>query len=357
MKRHQFEQHARHFRSGRISLNQLIDLVFGDGKELAVLGAAPEPEIVMASVADVGEGAEEGVKGDGDAGGGGVFVPALKPRPIDGHKGDFGRVLLIGGSRSMAGAISLSSMAALRSGSGVVVAAVPEEVSQVVAGFDPCVITVPCRDSDGHFSSVTEGLKKQMQSADVVAVGPGMGREVDRYFMQAILELEQPLVIDADGIHSLAESHALIGSRKGVTVLTPHPGEFSNLTNKQYADRAEMEAAATVYAKENGCVMVLKGRRTLVTDGVRQYRNESGNAGMATAGSGDVLTGVITSLIGQGYDPFNASVLGVYVHGRAGDFAAEQFGEISMVATDVLDSLTSAFKLQDSDGGQIRIGF
>lgn len=343
MKRHQFEQHARHFRAGQISLNQLIDFVYGDGKEIEVVGAVPladvSQEVVAASIANE------------------VSIPAMALRPTDAHKGDFGRVLLIGGSRSMAGAVSLSAMAALRSGSGLVTAAVPEVIAEVVAGFDPCIMTVPCRDSDGHFSSVTEDLKAQMKVADVVAVGPGMGREVDRYFMQAVLEVEQPLVVDADGIHSLAESHALIGSRKGATVLTPHPGEFSNLTNREYESRSDMEAAAVAYAAEYKCIVVLKGHQTLVTDGSQQFRNTSGNVGMATAGSGDVLTGVIASLIGQGCEPFKASVLGVYVHGRAGDFAAEQFGQVSMVASDILDSLSAAFKSHVAVGAEMRIGF
>ena len=346
MKRHQFEQHARHFRAGQISLNQLIDFVYGDSKEIAVVDPVPQApqaddpqEVVMASISNE------------------VPIPPMGLRPIDAHKGDFGNVLLIGGSRSMAGAGSLSAMAALRSGSGLVTAAVPEVIAEVVAGFDPCIMTVPCRDSDGHFSSVTEDLKKQMKAADVVAVGPGMGREVDRYFMQAVLEVEQPLVIDADGIHSLAESHALIGSRKGATVLTPHPGEFSNLTNKEFENRAEMETAAVAWAAEHKCIVVLKGHQTLVTDGTQQFRNTSGNVGMATAGSGDVLTGVIASLIGQGCDPFNASVLGVYVHGRAGDFAAEQFGQVSVVASDILDSLAAAFKSHVAVGAEMRIGF
>ena len=342
MKRHQFEQHARHFRAGRISLNQLIDFVYGNAKEIAVVGAEPVDDILVAAVASEPTG---------------VAIPPLKPRPADAHKGDFGRALLIGGSRGMAGAVSLAATAALRSGSGLVTAAIPEAVAETVAGFDPCVMTVSCRDSDGHFSSVTEDLKSALRAADVIAVGPGMGREVDRYFMQAIMEAEQPLVVDADGIHSLAESHALIGSRKAATVLTPHPGEFSNLTNKEYADRAEMETAAVAWAAEHGCVVVLKGHQTLVTDGSRQFRNSSGNVGMATAGSGDVLTGVIASLIGQGHDPFEASVLGVHVHGRAGDFAAEKLGHVSMVASDILDSLFAAFKSHVAVGAEMRIGF
>ncbi len=339
MKRHKFEQHARHFRSGQLSLNQLIELVFEDGKEIAIVGTKREDEIVMATAANE------------------VPVPALKPRPVDAHKGDFGRVLLIGGSQGMAGAISLSAMAALRSGSGLVTAAIPESIASVAASFDPCVMTVPCRDSKGHFSSVTEDLKNQLKVADVVAIGPGMGREVDRYFLQSILEVQQPIVIDADGLHLLAESHALFGNRKGATVLTPHPGEFSNLANKEFENRNEMEAAAVAFAADKKCIVVLKGHQTLVTDGTREYRNVSGNVGMATAGCGDVLTGVIASLIGQGYEPFESAVMGVHVHGRAGDFAAEKFGHVSMVARDVLDSLAAAFKSHVAVGAEMRIGF
>ncbi|QEG23778.1 NAD(P)H-hydrate dehydratase [Mariniblastus fucicola] len=339
MKRHQFEQHARHFRSGRISLNQLIDLVFGDGKEVVVLETLSEDDIVVASVASE------------------VGIPALKPRPDDAHKGDFGRVLLVGGSRGMAGAISLAAMSALRSGSGLVTAAVPETIAEVVAGFDPCVMTVPCRDSDGHFSSVPEDLKQQLKVADVVAIGPGMGREVDRYFLQAILELSQPIVIDADAIHLLAETHSMIKNRKSATVLTPHPGEFSNLANTEFSKRGEMEAAAVKFAADQGCIIVLKGHRTLVTDGSREYRNDTGNAGMATGGSGDVLTGVVTSLIGQGYDAFDAAVMAVHIHGRAGDFAAEKYGQASMVASNIVDSLAAAFKSHVAVGAEVRIGF
>jgi len=338
MKRQQFEQHARHFRAGRISLNQLIDLVFGDAKEVAVVSAGSK-EVVVASAA------------------GDVAVPELKPRPVDAHKGDFGRVLVIGGSRGMGGAVALTAAAALRSGSGLVTAAVPESVGEIVAGFESCVMTLPCRDSDGHFSSVTDDLRKQLESSSVIAVGPGMGRKVDRYFLEAILETSLPAVIDADAIHLLADAHLPISKRTAATVLTPHPGEFSNLMNKDYTNRSEMESAAIEYAKSNNCILVLKGYGTLVTDGAREFRNASGNVGMATGGSGDVLTGVIASLIGQGHEPYEAAVLGVHVHGRAGDFAAEKFGQVSMIASDVLDSLPAAFKSQSALSGEMRIGF
>ena len=337
MKRHQFQQHARHFRSGRISLNELTDLVFGEAKEVASVVAA----IPTGTVANETS----------------VSIPELKARPDDAHKGTFGRVLAIGGCKGMGGAIALSAMAALRSGSGLVTAAIPESVADTVAGFDPCIMTLPCRDSDGHFSSVTEPLRKQLVGANVIAIGPGMGREVDRYFLEAVLDLELPVVIDADAIHVLADSRLPIAKRKGDTILTPHPGEFANLINKEQLTRSEMEEAAVDYAKENNCIMVLKGKGTLVSDGDRVFRNASGNVGMATGGSGDVLTGVIASLLGQGYQGFEAAVLGVHLHGRAGDFAAEKHGVVSMVASDILDSLPAAFKAQSASSAELRIGF
>jgi len=153
-------------------------------------------------------------------------------------------------------------------------------------------MTMPCRESDGHFSSVPAELKKSLEIADVIAVGPGMGREVDRYFLEAILEVSQTVVIDADAIHVLADAHMAISKREAATILTPHPGEFSNLTNRKYETRGEMESAAKEFAASNSCVVALKGQGTFVTNGQRDFINRSGNVGLATAGSGDVLTGV-----------------------------------------------------------------
>lgn len=340
MNRHQFQQHARHFRSGKISLNQLTDLVFANAKEL-------KPVFEKAKKAKT---EKAGLAGE-------VSVPELKARPADAHKGDFGRVLAIGGSQGMGGAIALTAMAALRSGSGLVTAAVPESVSGIVAGFDPCIMTLPCQESVGRLSSVSNELKAKLEVADAIAVGPGLGHEVDRDFLVAILQVPQTVVVDADAIHLLASANLAIGERKGATILTPHPGEFSSLTSAKYQTRDEMQQAAKQYAQSNGCVVVLKGQGTFVTDGQRDFVNRSGNVGLATAGSGDVLTGVIASLVGQSHAPFDAAVLGVHLHGRAGDFAAERLGDISMVATDVLDSLAQAFKSQIASAAESRIGF
>ena len=341
MNRYQFEQHARHFRSGSISLQQLSDLVFA-----GVNKAEPPVEILEAVeviesadfVASAAEEPPEEMAYD-------ISLPSIKIRPTDAHKGDFGRVLAIGGSRGMGGSIALTSMAAMRSGSGLVTAAIPESIAETVAGFDPCLMTLPCRDSNGHFSSVPTKLKEMLPTVDAIAIGPGMGREVDRYFLEAVLGTDLPVVMDADAINVFADAHLSVSKRNAATVLTPHPGEFSNLTNHEYADRTEMESAAVAYAKEHSCVMVLKGSQTLVTDGTKRYANQSGNVGMATAGSGDVLTGVIASLLGQGYAAFEAAVLGVHLHGRAGDVAAQEFGTVGLVATDILNAIAEAIHL------------
>lgn len=345
MKRHQFEQHARHFRSGTISLNQLIDMVYGSGKEIAVIPPSEAPVAVQ-------------VAGES------YPFPKLKRRPTDAHKGDFGSILLVGGCRGMAGAISLAAMAAMRSGSGRVTVAVPESIADVVAGFDPCYMTLPCPDSSGHFSiGVRNEISETMENNDVVAIGPGMGREVDRLVLEALLETDKPLVIDADGLFLIGKHSMRIEDRKAPTILTPHEGEFSALVGGTFTSRTETEAAAIEFAKNKSVTMVLKGHGTLVTDGTQTYRNQTGNPGMATGGSGDVLTGVIASLLGQGYGPMDAAVLGVCLHGKAGDLAAESLGVASMVATDILDALADAFKPDEFKGspttplGEFRIGF
>ena len=342
MKRHQFEQHARHFRSGRISLNDLVGLVFGDGKEVKVIDAAtgttPQPSAPGES---------------------GLSVPQLTPRPVDAHKGDFGRVLFVGGSQSMPGAISLAAMAAMRSGSGLVTVATPKSIASVVAGFDPCYMTLACPDSGGHFSLGTKNeIASAIETCDVLAVGPGMGRDVDRLVIEALIQTDKPLVIDADGLFLIGHHAMPITERKSPTILTPHEGEFSRLVGDSFNSRADIEAAAIEFAKTKSVTVVLKGHRTLVTDGQKTYRNQTGNPGMATGGSGDVLTGTIAALLGQRYSALDAATLGVYLHGIAGDMASDGLGEASMTATDIIDALPEAFKSHASAmGDQFRIGF
>ncbi len=290
-------------------------------------------------------------------------IPLLKTRSDNSHKGNFGRVLVVGGSRGMIGAPSLAANAALRSGAGLVTMALPECIQLTVGSLAPCATSVPLKDNGVCISSagVNElvDIVVRQKLFDVVAVGPGLG-EVEAIvdFIFDCLSENIPIVIDADGLNMLAQNDWK-GRLIGRCVITPHPGELARLmhctseqiqeSRKQYAVdcaismmRAERKSNNDLSA-QGSSVCVLKGHKTIVTDGERIYVNETGNPGMATGGSGDVLTGIISALIGQGYSCFDASVIGVYVHGLAGDVSADKLGQISLTASDLIDFLPEAF--------------
>ncbi|WP_254507709.1 NAD(P)H-hydrate dehydratase [Anatilimnocola floriformis] len=285
-----------------------------------------------------------------------MTLPQLQPRKPDSHKGDFGRALLIGGSYGMAGAISLSGMACLRSGAGLVRLAVANKTLPMVAAYDPCYMTTPLNcDDTGEFAmpAVIDELLPLTENATCVAIGPGLGRsEVRTRIVQHLYErLTQPLVVDADGLNALAEIAQRNGRppiAAGPRIFTPHPGEFSRLANRKFDSRDEQIAAAKVFAKEWNVVLVLKGQHTLITDGTQHEINQTGNPGMATGGSGDVLTGIITALVCQRLSPFDAAVLGCHVHGLAGDLAAGEMGQVSLIATDINRFLPDAFRSLES---------
>jgi NAD(P)H-hydrate epimerase len=254
---------------------------------------------------------------------------------------------MIGGSRGMSGAIALSGIAALRSGSGLLKIATPESIQQSVASFSPCLMTVGIESKKGRFcASAIDQLLEAAEWADVVAIGPGMGRHksLESLVEHLYSELPQPLVVDADALNLLADSDAALAEHKGLRVLTPHQGEFQRLQECKVTDRETLANLAVEMAFEAQVTVVLKGHRTLVTDGNERFLNKTGNPGMATGGSGDVLTGIIASLVGQGLEPFEASRLGVHLHGAAGDIAAEAVGQTSLIATDLIESLPEAFK-------------
>lgn len=284
----------------------------------------------------------------------------LRIRPSESHKGDFGRVLAIGGSEGMSGAISLTGLAALRSGSGLVRVAVPEMIQGLVAASNPCLMTIGCLADGDVFHGASEGaLAHHARWADVVALGPGMGRgEPQKWIVPKLYsDIEQPMIVDADGLNSLADAEVDLAAHDGQRILTPHPGEFRRLIGSKITRRDELENAAIELAATANVIVVLKGKGTLVTDGKQSFRNDTGNPGMATAGSGDVLTGVITSLVGQGLPAYDACCVGVNVHGVAGDFAAESVGETSLIATDIVAHLASAFKkLANANSGKIGFG-
>jgi ADP-dependent NAD(P)H-hydrate dehydratase len=281
-------------------------------------------------------------------------LPKLPPRAPDAHKGDFGRALLIGGSRGMAGAIALAGMACLRSGAGLVKLAVPECIFETVAGFEPSYMTVPLAcDEEGRILSRLPELEKiasLASTATCVALGPGLGQspELRMLVWTAYQAYSQPVVLDADGLNALARwEKNMIGKPSGPRILTPHPREFGRLIDQEnfaQLPRPDQMAKARLFARSEGVIVVLKGSGTFISDGAQEAVNKTGNPGMATGGTGDVLTGIITALVCQGLSPFDAAVLGAHVHGLAGDLAAAELGQVSLIASDLLRYLPKAFQ-------------
>ena len=251
----------------------------------------------------------------------------------------------------MVGAPALAANAALRGGAGLVKIACPRVSQQTTAGLAPCATSVPlpCSAQGLISSRAASPLTDLSAEHDVLAIGPGMGRGAGvAKVVRALLTIpDRPKVIDADGLNNLAAVDKWWRRALGPLVLTPHPGEMRRLLDGaglavELSNRSE---CATSLARRTGAVVVLKGAGTVVADGDRALVNRTGNPGMATAGSGDVLTGLIAALVGQGMSPFDAAMLGVYVHGLAGDLAAEELGEASLMATDLIDFLPEAFGL------------
>ena len=306
-------------------------------------------------------------------------LPKLTPRKKNTHKGSYGRVLVLAGSPGMTGAAYLCSKAALRSGSGIVTLGIPESLNPVMETKLTCVMTYPLPETKASTLS-NKGRKailKLCESHDVVALGPGLSQqpETRELILWLIKNIDCAMVIDADGLNTLADNVNVLHKIKQNVVLTPHPGEMSRLTGLRSARKNELDRqlinatvcfvpscysmdvckerlnAATQFVQsiqkklkgERKLVLVLKGDKTVVTDYKKVYVNSTGNPGMATAGVGDVLTGIIVSLVGQGFDVFDASQLGVYIHGLAGDIAAKKKGELSMIASDIIDYLPDAF--------------
>ena len=279
----------------------------------------------------------------------------LPKRPADGHKGTFGFALIIGGSRGMTGAISLAGMAALRGGSGLVRLAVPDVCLETAAQFEPSYMTVPLpNDGNGRILPEAEDvLRSHLDWATAVALGPGVGRSpgLDHLVSTLYRDVTKPLVVDADALNSLAEKGIPKQTETaGPRILTPHPGEFARLLGAKPASIEARFAAADAFAAEHGVTLVLKGHQTRVTDGRQVYMNQTGNPGMSTGGSGDVLTGIITALVCQNLSLWDAATLGVYVHGLAGDLAAAELGQPGMIASDLVRFLPTALRECEANG-------
>jgi len=279
-------------------------------------------------------------------------IPHLPPRPAAANKGTFGTVLVVGGSRGLAGAAALAGRAALAGGAGLVRIAVPNRILDTVAALAPDCTTLPLSDTPAgrmHPRAAVEVLRAASE-ATVLALGPGLGCDSDTvFFVRSLLEnLDMPAVVDADALNCLAKIGGLAAlvRRPPTLVITPHPGEAARLLRTTTGEiQADRERAAAQLAA-GGVVALLKGQGTIVTDGRRIYVNQTGNPGLATGGAGDVLTGLIAALVGQGLSGFDAAVLGAHVHGAAGDIAARELGQVSMTAEDILRCLPGAIAVE-----------
>lgn len=268
----------------------------------------------------------------------------LPDRDPWGHKGTFGKLLLLCGSRGYTGAAYLSAMGALRCGAGLVFLGVPESIYAIEAVKLTEPVVFPLPDAQGKLSAeaITEILERLPQM-DVVLIGPGLGQSPGTLaVVQAVLaQARCPVILDADGINLLAEHKDILRGRKVPTILTPHDGEFARLGGRITQERMEGAAA---FARKMGCVLLLKGHETWITDGTTHYRNKTGNPGMAVGGSGDVLAGMIAGLLGQGLPPIQAAACGAWLHGAAGDLTARDLGQYAMLPTDLLDRLPRLLK-------------
>ena len=267
----------------------------------------------------------------------------ITDRPADMHKGQAGRILFIAGSKGMAGAAVLAARGALYSGAGLVKVSVPDELFHILQ----CSVTeAMCIDRE-------EAAKADLSVYDAICIGPGLGTGEDAMALihRVIADYEGPLVVDADGINCLCKYRALaqIHERQGVTVFTPHPGEADRMLRalalESYKVMGRQRTAAAL-AEATGAIILLKGNRTLIVSGQDAYENPTGNPGMATGGSGDVLSGIITSLLAQKHldaEPVDRVNAAAFLHGLAGDIAAENIGEYGMTAADIADAVAAAF--------------
>lgn len=264
----------------------------------------------------------------------------LPERTVTAHKGSVGKVLLLCGSRGYTGAAALAAMGALRCGAGLVFLGVPQSiyVIEAIKLLEPVVFPLP--DADGMFSSdAVCQLENCLPNKDAVLIGPGIGRSADVFaVVKYVMEnFDGPIVLDADGINVLSTHKDIIANRLAPTILTPHKGEFERLGICVDDTDAGRISSARTLALELGAIIVLKGHRTVITDGTSCIVNTTGNPGMAVGGCGDVLSGMITALLAQGLDPVAAAACGAWVHGRAGDHCAQKLGQYGMLPSDMLE--------------------
>ncbi len=284
----------------------------------------------------------------------------LPPRDNAAYKNNFGRVLIVAGSVGMSGAAVLSGKAALRGGAGLVEILCPESVWQVIAADEPCCMCSPVEeDSQGRISEkALEYIIEKAQQADVVAAGPGLGTsdQLKELVCRLITTEALPLILDADGLNNLAAINDWHNMLAAELIITPHPGEMRRLCESitDFEALPDRDELAIDFSSTTGAVTLLKGSATVAACGEDYYINDTGNPGMATAGSGDVLTGVLAAILAQvmllenqqsqQQNSFNAASTAAYIHGLAGDIAADKLGEVSMTAADIIKYLPEAFR-------------
>lgn len=268
----------------------------------------------------------------------------LPDRDPWGHKGSFGKVLLLCGSRGYTGAPYFAAMGALRSGAGLVFLGVPESIYEIEAVKLSEPVLFPMPEKEGKFCEQAAGdIESRLAQMDAILIGPGIGQSpgtlaLTRYVLE---NAKCPVVVDADGINVLSEHKDILRGRKYPTILTPHDGEFKRIGGSIGTDRM---ASAAALSRDLGCIVLLKGHETCITDGQTGYVNQTGNPGMAVGGSGDLLAGVIVSLLGQRLSPMDAAACGAWLHGAAGDLCAAEIGQYGMLPTDMLNALPRLLK-------------
>ena len=281
-----------------------------------------------------------------------MLLPAqLYKREFKTHKGDYGHVFVVGGSLGLTGAVCLAAQSALRVGAGLVTAGIPESLNNIFEIKLTEVMSLPLPETQNAalslkaYADINEFAKK----IDVIACGCGGARHssTQKLFQRLVREIDKPLVVDADGINALSQKREVLEKRNtSHVILTPHEGEFSRLTGEDCGViRKKRKELAKRFALRYNLILVLKGDKTIVTDGQKFFENTTGNPGMATAGSGDVLTGIISGLVAQGMECYKSACLGVYLHGLAGDCAAGDISQACVVASDIIKYLPNAIKL------------
>lgn len=278
------------------------------------------------------------------------YSKIISKREPETHKGDYGRVLVVAGSLGMTGAAYLSSQAALISGCGLVNLVIPKSLNTIMEVKLTEAITLPQKETEEGTLSIKayDSIINLSKTCHVAAMGCGLSRhpETEDLIQKLIKSLEIPMVLDADALNAASKDPNILKETKSRIVITPHPGEMARIlkTTTQEIQKERFKIALD-FACKYGVIVVLKGHKTIVVDEHgSNYINTTGNPGMATGGMGDILTGMIASFIGQGLDPFGASKLGVYIHGLSADIAASKKGQISLIASDVLNYIPEAIK-------------